>query len=379
MRIYGEKLRLVRLAMRWPQGGLAEVLGLPQTHLSQMETGARPVPERVANQVSFITGYAPSFFSAPIRSDVPRGSELWYRKSKNKYRKTEAAQAYCQLVFDTFEALATGLRPIRCRLSSLSDCAPDEAADHVRNALGLRSGIPISNLTLLAESAGIRIIGIERPTLEPYVSEPLPMAGEVEEEDEFEAFSFWTTSRLPVVFIRSDLPADRYQWALAHELIHLVMHSSFHGEIRQAERDAQIGTGHLLMPEEAFRDTFPIDGKSVRAFIDLASIWNVSLESVIHRSFELSLIPERTRNYYLAHVRNGAGSQVRVLIQKPRFYRQMCELLFGKPLKVSDVAARTGASKRFIESVLVAHSGLPQDLELTSSKSTTSGTAQSLL
>jgi Zn-dependent peptidase ImmA (M78 family)/transcriptional regulator with XRE-family HTH domain len=364
MKTYGEKLRLVRLAFRWQQTALAELLQIPQSHLSQMESGIRHVPDSIAAQVSFLTGFSPQFFARPVQVDVPMGSNLWYRKPKNKYRKADESQAYCQLVFDTFEALAQSLKPLNCRLSSVSNCTPQEAADHVRNSLGIRPGIPIENITIRAETAGIRVIGLGEPVIEAVTSHPaLPRLSRAEGEDEFEAFSFWTSCRTPVVFARSDRPCDRYNWALGHELIHLVMHASYHGDIRLAERECQLGTAELFMPEQAFRDSFPFDGPSVSALAQMASYWNVSLKSVILRAHQLGLLSDRSKLYFLGADRKGESKRVLVRAQRPRFYRQMCELLYGTPVSAAALARKTGASKHFIHAVLVAHSGKSEDLE----------------
>jgi hypothetical protein len=222
-----------------------------------MEGGIRPIPLAVAQKVSFLTGFSLRFLSTPVQENVPSGNFLWYRKQRHKYRKGEESQAYCQLVFDTFEPLTKQLRPRPSRLSNLVDCSPYEAACHVRNALNVRPGTPIENITILAESAGVRVVGIPNPTLIPTAK--VEGMGQEESSDDFDAFSFWTPEKLPVVFIRSDLDKPHYNWAIGHELNHLVMHSNFHGNIRIAESEAQEANEELFMPESSIHDSFPPD------------------------------------------------------------------------------------------------------------------------
>lgn len=353
----GEKLRLVRLAMGIQQKEMADVLGIPQPNLSEMESSIRPVPEHVIVSLHFITGFSSAFFSKPISSDVPPGSEVWYRKKQDKYRKSAGSQAYCQLVLDTFEPLTKELKPRQPKLSRVTDCTYDEAAQQVRNALGVRMDAPISNITYLAENAGVRVIGIGQPILPSSIADVASQSA-----PEFEAFSFWSKDDVPVAFVRTDIPADRMNWALAHELIHLVMHSSYQGKTRTAEEEAQRGTSELLMPASVISDSFG-GPHSVTRLCALSARWNVSLFSLVIRATELGLMTDANKRYYIGAVRKGAGESVHVRTQKPRFYRQMCEVLLGKPILLTPLARRTGASKRFLYDVLSAHGGLAEDLE----------------
>jgi Zn-dependent peptidase ImmA (M78 family)/transcriptional regulator with XRE-family HTH domain len=363
MSVDGEKLRLVRLALGWQQTDMARLLRMKQPNLSEMEGGVRQVPEHVVATLTFLTGFSPTFFLEPVKADVPSGSDLWYRKAKNKYRKTEESQAYCQLVFDTFEPLTANLRARPTNLSRLKGCIPEEAAMHVRNALGVRPGAPLENVAHLVEAAGVRLVGIGSPLLRPNIisDEVAGLAKAVDPGNDFEAFSFWTKEGLPVIFVRTDIPNDRYNWAIVHETIHLTMHSSSDGNIRQAESEGQAGAKEAMLPSAALSDSFGAAHSVVR-LASLASRWNVSLKSMVLRAAELGVLSEANKRYYLGAVNKGAGDSVQVRAQRPRFYRQMCELLFGKPIHLNDVARKTGASKNFLQDVLLAHSGRPEDL-----------------
>lgn len=363
MSVDGEKLRLVRLALGWQQTDMARLLGMKQPNLSEMEGGTRQVPDHVVPILTFLTGFAPTFFFEPVKADVPSGSDLWYRKAKNKYRKTEESQAYCQLVFDTFEPLTASLRSRPPRLSRLTGCMPEEAAMHVRNALGVRPGAPLDNVAHLVESAGVRLIGIGKPLLRPNIinDDVASLASAVEPDDDFEAFSFWTRDGVPVIFARTDIPNDRYNWAIVHETIHLTMHSAHDGNIRRAEQEGQAGAQEAMLPRAALRDSFG-SAHSVVRLSSLAARWNVSLKSMVLRAAEIGVLSDANKRYYLGAVNKGAGDLIHVRAQHPRFYRQMCELLFGKPVRVNELARRTGASRTFLQDVLEAHSGRPEDL-----------------
>jgi Zn-dependent peptidase ImmA (M78 family) len=228
--------------------------------------------------------------------------------------------------------------------------------------LGIRPGVPLENIAILAENAGVRVVGIGSPILGVADLEDTP--GVDEETDEFDGFSFWTPEGLPVIFVRTDIPRDRYNWAVGHELIHLVMHATHHGPTRQAESECQVGSKELFMPEERFKETIHIGGLTVRMLCSMAVHWNVTLESIVFRCAELDLITEGMKRYYMGAVNKGAGQDIPIRSQHPRFYRQMCEFLYSVPVDVSEVAKGTGASRKFVADVLSAHSGRPDSLLL---------------
>lgn len=354
MKVDGEKLRLFRLAMRWQQTEFAEVLGTVQPLLSNMESGLRPVPEHVAAKFLFLTGFSPAYLGRAIQVDVPIGSDLWYRKRKEKFRKTDQSHAYCQLVFDVFEPMVRDLKPRKSTFTCLDHCSPEEAAGHVRNIFGLRPGVPIVGLVNHAERSGVRIVGVHDSGYIRAASNDVGQA-EGDENQAFEAFSFWTHDSVPVIFVRSDLPPDRLNWAVAHDLIHLVMHRGHRGDIQTAEAEAQSGTEELLLPEAELIAALSVPGLSVRHMTLLASRWNVSLQSIVIRAAKLGIITEMNKRYYMGAIKRGAGDEIVVHAKGPTFYRQMCEALFGKPINVGEVCKRTGASRDFIREVLLAN------------------------
>ncbi len=360
MTIDGEKLRILRQSMRCPQGVLAEYLGIPQPHLSQMEGGGRNVPESVMTNLSFMTGFAPSFLERALRTHVPTGSNRLYRKRRNKFRRTEEAQSYCQLIFEVFEPLTGQLKPRPCLLSSDAFSDPSEAAEIVRNALALRPGAAVKDLTFLAEKAGVRVVAVPNPVLKSLV----PLAPEelgFGEDEDFEAFSFWSDSGTPVVFIRADLPPDRFNWALGHELIHLVMHRSTHGDLREAEKEAQDGAKELFMPRRFVLEAFPASGTTVRYVREMARRWNVGFDSFVLRCTELGLLNEGNKRYYIGAFNKGAGELIKRDL--PSFYREMCQVLYGKPIRLASLSRDTGASRSFLRDVLMSNGAASSMIE----------------
>ncbi|MBS1706755.1 MAG: ImmA/IrrE family metallo-endopeptidase [Armatimonadetes bacterium] len=349
MNIQGEKIRLVRLALGWPQRDLADQLGIHQPHLSEMEAGARSVPEHVATSLQFLTGFSFNYFTQPIRADVPLMSKLLFRRPKNKWRKSDGDQAYCQLVFDAFEPLTQKLAPRDLLFPRGLRLGPKQAAAYLRSVLVVRPDGRIENPVYLAERAGVRVVGVHGTRLNPE-RQPHVKISEYEHVEMFHAFSFWSNG-LPVVFLRTDINPDLMNWALVHDLFHLLMHSNYTGDLKNAEMEAQEATEEFFLPEEPFKMGFAAGRASLDRIMNLALHWNVSPMSIILRADKLGFMP--SKGYFLKCIRD---QKFAIQHTKPRFYRQMCEVLFGTPV-VPRTAIAIGMPKAFVRNIMIAHSG----------------------
>lgn len=351
----GEKVRLVRLAYGIPQNELAKHLGLKQPNLSEIEAGQRPVPEHVATSMQFLSGFSSRFFSQPIKASVPAGNKLLFRKSKNKYRESDGDQAYCQLVFDTFEPLTANLTQRSVKFSRVKGRDLVHTAEQLRNVLGVRPGSRIENPVFLAEMAGVRVIGIKATRLKPTAQSRL-VTEQFEGADEFQAFSFWS-DRLPVLFLNTAISPDRMNWALVHDLVHLMIHDEHSGDLKKIELEAQEVTKEVMLPAAHLNHGFRSGRVTLDRIMNMALIWNVSPASIVYRASELGLLP--SKGYFLKCVSDLNFS---IKFTKPRFYRQMCEVLFGRPL-VPQLSRELGVPKEFVRSVLKGHSGDDSMLE----------------
>ncbi len=358
----GEKVRIVRLALGLSQTELADQLGIKQSNLSAIEGGTRPLPELVKHKLSFISGFAPGYFETHFVTDVPATS-LWYRRSKEKYKRLDEMHPYCQLIFDTFEPLTLRLKPRQVKISRLSDLSANEAAGYIRQVLGIGPRVPVENITSMVELAGVRVIGVPDSAILPN-ADARNDANSLDKTDEnhFQAFSFWTQTGLPVIFVRSGLKPDVHQWAVGHEIIHLIMHHSHIGNVGDIERECQRATSELFMPESAISDLNISGNIRTTEISSIARRWNVSPFGTVIRLHELGLINDAQKRYHLASIKRGAGFNVLVKRSLPRFYRQMCEVLYGKPIDISRLSKDTRAPKRFLLDVLEAHNGRQEDL-----------------
>lgn len=112
-----------------------------------------------------------------------------------------------------------------------------------------------------------------------------------------------------MVFIntnRGNCVRDRF--SLAHELGHIILHSSLEQEekydYKQIEEDANYFASTFLLPDEGFvKDIYSID---ISALLEIKKKWKVSLAAIIMRLEYLNIIDEnQKRNMFITLSRKG--------------------------------------------------------------------------
>jgi Zn-dependent peptidase ImmA (M78 family) len=144
---------------------------------------------------------------------------------------------------------------------------------------------------------------------------------------------------------------------VAHELGHLAMHRSFlrkaHSEI---EDEAFRFAAEWLMPESAMRSVIQ-DPVTLTSVANLKPIWGVSLASLVKRAFDLSLITQR-QYHYLFHQLGNLGWKTReppaldIPVERPRRYRKMVEIVYGKPIDFAALAADSHVTAQELRRIL---------------------------
>jgi Zn-dependent peptidase ImmA (M78 family) len=122
---------------------------------------------------------------------------------------------------------------------------------------GLGDG-PLPNLVQLAESRGIRVLG-------------LPKAAEA-----VDAFSVWSEG-FPYVFVCRAKSPERARFDLAHEIGHLILHSRS-GAVdsrKGVEREADQFASAFLMPDDSLKRTLRFNA-SISEILSARSYYGVS-------------------------------------------------------------------------------------------------------
>jgi Zn-dependent peptidase ImmA (M78 family) len=166
---------------------------------------------------------------------------------------------------------------------------PEQAAEVLRHRWDLGE-TPISNMTHLLESKGVRIFSLpsECATVDAYSLR-------------------WHGT--PVVLLTIGKSAERRRFDLAHELGHLILHAErehFHGP--QAEDEANRFAGAFLMPRRGLLAR-PLRAATLDTILTERHRWKVAAMALTYRLKELGFLTEwEYRNHCITLNRRGYRS-----------------------------------------------------------------------
>jgi Zn-dependent peptidase ImmA (M78 family) len=219
----------------------------------------------------------------------------------------------------------------------------EDLAAQVRHFFGLPD-LPIASVTALLESAGVMVIRTDVGS------------------DKLDSFSAWIEGRPCIVVSSEKASAVRYNFDLAHELAHLMLHAHLRiGEVLQTTRhklledQAHRFAGAFLLPGKAFAaDVF---APTLGAFRNLKAKWRTSIGVMIVRCRDLGLINEREENWlWVQYGRRGwrrwEPLDDELEIQLPTVLRSGMELLVDRRVQSpADIAAALPLEPQIIEAL----------------------------
>jgi len=313
--INGERIKQARELNGYTQSELAKLIGCNQSAIAHFENNRTAPSEEVLNQIADVTNVLPEFFEKPSVNGFSLGT-LSYR-SRNSLTKKEESKAYQYAItmYEQIKTLSNKVSLPTLRFPRLSE-KPALSARVTRVTLGLEPDKPISRIINTFEHNG----GIVFVT--PF---SLP---------NIDAFSHWVDLDVdrPIIFMSSSVPGDRLRFSIAHEIGHLVMHSSPRGTISGMEKEANVFAAELLMPEEAIRNdlTLPITLTSVAR---LKPKWGVSMQALIYRAHDLRIITDRQYRYLFEQLsakgwRKREPSNLDIPIETPQAFVKIVESVY---------------------------------------------------
>ena len=345
--IYGHRIRQVRELFGWTQTNVAEQVGVKQPFIAHIESGRAPVPDEFMRTFVFRTGFPPQFFEIPPDTELPLGSLLFRARADMREREQKALRTHASMAYEVLQRMLAG-RSVQEIAVTVPNVAgdPEHAAALTRSELGLSPDQPIKHVIHVMESAGVLVIGLPRP----FVSG--------------DAFCVWALGsnggRRPIVVLSADRPADRVRLSAAHELGHLVMHQPLPAS-RDVHVEADRFAGAFLLPPDAMREevTKPT---TLETFLSIKLKWGVSVQAAIVRAFHLELITQRKYRTLFQRLsargwRTHEPMSSRVPLERPRGFRQIAELVFGRRLDYGRIAKEIHYPEAFLRELLEAHAG----------------------
>src|SRR5262249_11776856 len=144
---------------------------------------------------------------------------------------------------------------------------PEDAARSLRETWMLPRG-PINNMVELLERNGAVIVPCDFGT------------------DLLDALSQRIDGMPILIFVNINAPADRLRLTLAHELAHMVLHTTTLRDDDQMEQEADEFAGAFLLPAEDIRPQLR-RGLDLRHLANMKSYWKVSMAAIAVRADRL--------------------------------------------------------------------------------------------
>lgn len=273
----GSRLVLARHFRGREAADLAESLGVKRQYIHQIETNARrPTPE-MWDAIAETMAFHRTFFALELPADY--GPSVGHFRTFKSATKRELEQVRAQgkvfeLLVRHVESAVKLPRPIVPRFEATSTEDAERAAEHCRLAWGLPLTAPIGHLSRVLEHAGVAIGSF------------------ISSRSKISAFSWYGMNR-PFAVRNHFMPPSRNRFSLAHELGHLVMHTSADwGCSDVLEEQADRFASAFLMPAAGFSLEYPqgawLDWQEL---FRLKSRWGASVQAVVRRARDLGLLP----------------------------------------------------------------------------------------
>lgn len=271
----GERLQLAREFRGLTQTELGEQVVASCSLISLCETGKKRDPARdLVEACGSVLGFEPEFFYGTV-DDLFREDECSFR-----HRRTTAERLKTQI-----RARGTLLGMVIARLRSLFKFPEidlpqlpastteeiEQAAEQSRKHWKLGLDAPILQIGRVLEHAGVIVVA------------------HLAESAKVDAFS--RAGRTPLIVLNQAIQStSRWNFDVAHECGHLVMHKGMPTGTVETESSADRFASGFLMPQKAFSREFSAVSFSWEHVFNLKRRWMASAAAIVRRAYDLGLI-----------------------------------------------------------------------------------------
>lgn len=325
-----ESLLVLRRARGMTQTELADAAGITQAALSRYENDMREPDKEIVRRLADALGVTAPFLAHDfqMRGGIAADAHM-RRKATAKpadWKRVEAKVNELRM-HSSFLLERVPLEPGRHVLNLDPDeQTPQEAAQMQRASWQMPIG-PVRHLVRWLEAAGVLVVeesfGIQR----------------------IDGMSQWAGEHA-VVLVNAAMPTDRRRWTLAHELGHLILHSTYIGA--DAEGQANAFAAEFLMPEQVIRSE--LSNLSLGKLMDLKAEWGTSMQAICERAVELKKATSGDRQRFYRQMRDRGwrihepGSD-ELAPETPTLARSLGRQLLDAGLSRAEVAQMVGVCK----------------------------------
>jgi Zn-dependent peptidase ImmA (M78 family) len=307
MNINCKQLTFVREYRGYSQTELAsKIEGLSQSNLSKFEKGVGYLSSDVMDRMINFLGFPEAFYENIISN---KAENAHYRRkkgmTKNERTNIELSNKLIGYIVDQMGE-SVEFPDISIKMIDLEEgFTPASAATYIRRYFGLRDE-PVRNIMSLMERNGIIIVELDYDV------------------DLFDGVSFVTDGGYYVVIINKNFSNDHKRFTLAHELGHIVMHTSgdfLISDYRDKEEEANKFASEFLMPSDAILNS--LRGLKLQYLVELKRYWLTSMASIVRRAKDLKCITNDKYQYFNIELsRKGyrKNEPINVYIDAPKLF-----------------------------------------------------------
>lgn len=272
---WGERLQLAREFRGLTQKELGDQVAASCSLISLCETGKKrdPAPDLI-EACGSVLGFEPAFFYGTLE-DVFREDECSFRHRRTTPERLKSQiRAHATLIGLVIGRLRSLFKFPQLSLPQITASNSEEieaAAEQCRQHWHLGLDAPILQIGRVLEHAGVVIVR------------------HLVKSTKVDAFSRY--GRTTVIFLNQAVPStSRWNFDIAHECGHLVMHPGIPTGTIETESAADRFASAFLMPRKAFAREFRMAPFSWKHVFDLKRRWNTSAAAIVRRAYDLRLI-----------------------------------------------------------------------------------------
>lgn len=272
---WGERLQLAREFRGMTQKELSEKVAASRALISLCEAGKKRDPARdLVEAFGAVLGFEPAFFYGSL-DDIFREDECSFRhrRSTPERLKTQV-RAHATLLGMVIQRLRSLFKFPEIDVPHIPASSAEEietAAEECRKHWKLGMDAPILQVGRALERAGVIV-----------VRQPV-------QSSRVDAFSRY--GRTTVIFLNEAMPStSRWNFDMAHECGHLVMHRGIPTGTVETEMTADRFASAFLMPRKAFGREFGLSPFSWEHIFNLKQRWQTSAAAIVRRAYDLRLL-----------------------------------------------------------------------------------------
>ena len=272
---WGKRLELAREFRGLTQTELGDGVAASCALISLCETGKRrdPAPDLV-EACGSVLGFAPAFFYGPLE-DVFHEDECSFRHRRTTPERMKAQiRAHATLIGLVIDRLRSLFKFPEINLPRIAASSAEEiemAAEQCRQHWNLGLDTPLLQTGRVLEHAGVIIVR------------------HLVKSTKVDAFSRY--GRTTVIFLNQEIQStSRWNFDIAHELGHLVMHPGIPTGNIETEKAANMFASAFLMPRKAFGREFRMTPFCWDHVFNLKRRWRTSAAAIVKHAYDLGLL-----------------------------------------------------------------------------------------